>query len=220
MMTLYNYWRSSASWRVRIALHMKGLTFEYVPVHLVQREQKSLEHHARNPMEQVPALELELGGRRVLVTQSIAILELLEELYPNPPLLPADPYLRARTRELAEIINSGIQPHQNLSPMQRIDELAPQAGKAHAKYFNELGLAAFEERVRDIAGHFCVGDAPTFADLCLIPQLNAARRMGVEDLDTRCPTLLRIEATCSELPAFRNSHSDAQPDTPASSPTP
>lgn len=215
-MKLYNYWRSSASWRVRIALHLKGVAFEYVPVHLVQREQKSLDHHARNPMEQVPTLELELGGRRVLVAQSIAILELLEELYPNPALLPADPYLRARTRELAEIINSGIQPHQNLSPMQRIDELAPQAGKAHAKYFNELGLTAFEERIRDIAGRFCVGDAPTFADLCLIPQLNAARRMGVEDLETRCPTLLRIEASCSELPAFRASHPDVQPDAPSS----
>jgi maleylpyruvate isomerase len=220
MMKLYNYWRSSASWRVRIALHIKGLVFEYVPVHLVQREQKSLDHHARNPMEQVPALELELGGQRVLVAQSIAILELLEELYPNPALLPADPYLRARTRELAEIVNSGIQPHQNLSPMQRIDELAPQAGKAHAKHFNELGLAAFEERVRDIAGRFCVGDAPTFADLCLIPQLNAARRMGVEDLEARCPTLLRIEAACNELPAFRDSQPDTQPDAPTSNPTP
>lgn len=212
---LYSYWRSSASWRVRIALRLKGVAFEYVPVHLVQREQKAGEHHARNPMEQVPALELELGGRRVYVAQSLAILELLEELHPAPALLPADPYLRARARELAEIVNAGIQPHQNLTPMQRIDELSTGAGKAHAKHFNEVGLAALEERTKEVAGRFCVGDSPTFADLCLVPQLYSARRFGIEDLEARCPTLLRIESACGELAAFRDAHPDAQPDAPS-----
>src|SRR5687768_16439239 len=104
-MRLYNYWRSSASWRVRIALRLKKLAFEYVPVELTRGAQKSREHHARNPMEQVPALELELGGKRVLVAQSIAILELLEELFPETALLPKEPYLRARARELTELVN-------------------------------------------------------------------------------------------------------------------
>lgn len=213
-MRLYNYWRSSASWRVRIALHMKGLPFEYVPVSLPAGEQRGAAHHARNPMDQVPALELELGGRRVVVAQSMAILELLEELHPEPPLLPRDPYLRARARELAEIVNSGIQPHQNLTPTQRIDQLASGAGKLHARHFNEVGLAALEARCRDVAGRFAVGDQPTFADLCLVPQLYGARRFEVPDLEARFPTLLRIEAACAELPAFRAAHPDVQPDAP------
>lgn len=211
---LFSYWRSSASWRVRIALHHKRIPFEYVAVHLVEGQQRSDEHRARNPMAQVPALELELSGRRVIVAQSLAILELLEEQFPEPALLPRDPYLRARARELAEIVNAGIQPHQNLTPMQRIDALSPGAGKANAKHWNEVGLAAYEARARDVAGRFSVGDAPTFADCCLVPQLYGARRFGVEDLEQRYPTLLRIEAACAELPAFRAAHPDAQPDAP------
>lgn len=212
---LYNYWRSSASWRVRAALHLKGLAFEYVPVHLVKGEQRSTEHHARNPMDQVPALELELPGRgTVVVAQSLAILELLDELHPEPALLPRDPYLRARARELAEIVNAGIQPHQNLAPMGRIDALQAGAGKAHARHFNELGLAAYEARAKDVAGRFSVGDSPSIADLCLIPQIYSARRFEVPDLEARFPLLMRIEAACSALPAFAAAHPDAQPDAP------
>ena len=214
---LYNYWRSSASWRVRSALHLKGIAFEYVSVHLVEGEQRAADHHARNPMDQVPALELELGGRRVVVAQSIAILELLEELHPEPALLPRDPYLRARTRELAEIVNAGIQPHQNLTPMARIDALSAGAGKLHARHFNEVGLAAYEARAKDTAGRFSVGDSPTLADLCLIPQIYSARRFEVPDLESRFPLLMRIEAECNALPAFRAAHPDAQPDAPAKS---
>jgi maleylpyruvate isomerase len=211
---LYNYWRSSASWRVRIALYFKGIPFEYVPVHLARGEQHSDAHRARNPMAQVPVLEIELDGTRRLLGQSLAILELLEERLPDPALLPKDPFLRARARELAEMVNAGIQPHQNLTPMKRIDALAEGAGAAHARHFNEVGLAALEERVRETAGRFCVGDQPTFADLCLVPQIYSARRFGVSDLEARCPTLLRIEAACNALPAFQEAHPDRQPDAP------
>lgn len=212
---LYNYWRSSASWRVRAALHLKALAFEYVPVHLVRGEQRSSEHHARNPMDQVPALQLELPGRgEVLVAQSLAIIELLDELHPEPALLPRDPYLRARARELAEIVNAGIQPHQNLTPMGRIDALEAGAGKLHARHFNEVGLAAYESRAKDVAGRFSVGDSPSIADLCLIPQIYSARRFEVPDLEARFPLLMRIEAACNALPAFAAAHPDAQPDAP------
>ena len=212
---LYNYWRSSASWRVRGALHLKGIAFEYVPVHLVEGEQRSAAHHERNPMDQVPALQLELPGRGpVVVAQSMAILELLEELHPEPALLPRDPFLRARARELAEIVNAGIQPHQNLTPMRRIDTLREGAGKLHAQHFNEVGLAAYEVRAKDTAGRFSVGDTPTIADLFLVPQLYSARRFEVPDLESRFPLLTRIEAACAALPAFQAAHPDAQPDAP------
>lgn len=213
-MKLYNYWRSSASWRVRTALALKGLEYEYVAVHLAQGEQRSADHHARNPMDQVPALELDVNGQRVVVSQSIAIIELLDELHPEPALLPRDPYLRARARELAEIVNAGIQPHQNLAPMGRIDALQQGAGKLHAQHFNELGLAAYEARAKDVAGRFSVGDTPTVADLCLVPQLNAARRFEVPELESRFPLLVRIEAACLAHPAFQAAHPDAQPDAP------
>src|SRR6476659_7526055 len=116
-MRLHSYWRSSASWRARIALHYKGLPFEYVPVHLVQREQYAEGYQRLNPMEQVPTLELDDGRR---LTQSLAIIEYLEETHPTPPLLPRDPFLRARVRQLAEVVNSGIQPLQNTSTQKRI----------------------------------------------------------------------------------------------------
>jgi maleylpyruvate isomerase len=217
---LYNYWRSSASWRVRTALHLKGIPFEYVSIQLVKGEHKTGAHHARNPMEQLPALELELDGTTRVVAQSMAILELLEERFPEVPLLPSDAFLRARCRELAEMVNSGIQPHQNLGPLNRIDALQAGAGKAHAQHFNDVGLAALEERVKETAGRFCVGDRPSFADICLVPQLYSARRFEVADLATRFPRLLAIEAACAELPAFRAAHADAQPDAPAAAPTP
>ncbi len=215
-MKLYNYWRSSASWRVRIALAHKGLAYEYVALDLVKDggEHRADAHRARNPMAQVPALELEVGGQTRIIAQSIAILELLEELHPEPALLPRDPYLRARARELAEIVNAGIQPHQNLTPMRRIDALREGAGKAHAIHFNEEGLAAYEARAASVAGRFSIGDAPSLADVCLVPQLASARRFGVERIEERWPLLARIDRACAELPAFAGAVPEAQPDAP------
>ena len=220
-MRLFNYFRSSASFRVRIALALKNIPYEYVPVHLVRGwvdpltgmnggEQFGAAYQAQNPMAQLPTLELTLNGKTLLVSQSIAIMELLEELYPEPSILARDAFLRARTRELAEIINSGIQPHQNLAPMKRIDALQAGAGKANAQHYNRLGLAAYEERVKETAGKFSVGDAPSMADICLYPQLITARRFEI-DL-APYPTLLAIEAACREVPAFIAAAPDKQPD--------
>jgi maleylpyruvate isomerase len=210
-MRLYNYFRSSASYRVRIALAWKSLPYEYVTVHLMKGQQKDAAHHARNPIDQIPALELEIGGKTRVVAQSIAILELLEELHPTPALLPKDPYLRCRARELAELVNAGIQPHQNLSTIQRLDAFEKGAGRKSATLYNEIGLAAFEERVKETAGKFSVGDAPSFADLCLVPQMYSARRFEI-DVATRFPTLDRIDRALNALPAFVAAHPDKQPD--------
>ncbi len=208
---LYNYFRSSASYRVRIALGLKELRYEYVPVHIVKKEHLAAEHHGRNPMEQVPAIELEVDGKRRVVAQSMAILELLEEIFPTHPLLPKDHYLRARARELAELVNAGIQPHQNMGPMARIDALAKGAGRAHAIHYNESGLRALEERVKETAGEYCVGDHPTFADCCLVPQLFSARRFEI-DVAHHFPTLTRIDAALAKLPGVFAAHPDRQPD--------
>lgn len=210
-MRLFNYWRSSASYRVRIALGIKGIAYEYVPVHLVKKEQLSGAHHARNPMEQIPALELEIDGKTRVVAQSLAILEMLEELHPSPALLPKDTFLRCRARELAELVNAGIQPHQNMTPMARIDALSAGAGRASATHYNEVGLAAFEERVKETAGTYCIGEAPSFADLCLVPQLYSARRFEI-DVAARFPTLHRIDAALAQIPGVAAAHPDRQPD--------
>ena len=206
-MMLWNYWRSSASWRVRIALHHKGLAFEYAPVDLLHNQHKTAEHQARSPMTKVPALVLDDG--RVL-TESLAILEYLEEIHPEPRLLPRDPYLRARSRMLFELVNSGIQPLQNLSVVRHVKDVLGRDDRAWAQTWIAPGLAGLEAAVQPTAGKFCVGDEPSFADLALVPQLYHARRWGV-GLDT-VPTLVRIEAECAALPAFAAAHADRQPD--------
>ena len=209
---LYSYWRSSSSWRVRIALYLKGIPFEYRPVDLRQGSQFSPEHRARNPMSQVPVLEVEQTGQTHYLAQSMAILEWLEDRFPTPPLLPGADYDRARVRSLAEHVNSGIQPHQNLATLKWLKGRAPGLETEWVKHWVGSGLAALEAAVQSGAGRFCHGDAATIADAYLVPQLYGARRFGV-DL-TPCPTLLRIEAACRELEAFRLAEPAAQPDAP------
>jgi len=211
-MKLYNYWRSSASWRVRIALHYKGQAFEYVPVQIVERQQNDAAYAAKNPMQQVPTLELDDEGKTIHLAQSLAILEYLEERFPSPALLPSGRADRARVRQLAECVNAGIQPFQNLPVLGYIKETLGGDSTSFARKWNTRGLEAIEEIAKASAGRFLVGDAPTFADLCLIPQLYSARRFGVETASF--PTLLRIEASCNELPAFTAAHPDRQPDAP------
>ncbi|MGZ3458172.1 MAG: maleylacetoacetate isomerase [Archangium sp.] len=211
-MRLYSYWRSSCSWRVRIALNLKGLSYEYVPVHLVKDggEQHTDAYRAINPMRFVPTLELTEGGIVRRLSQSMAILEYLEERHPSPALLPADPYLRARCRMLSEMVNSGIQPLQNLAVLQRIKGELKGDDKAWCVYWIERGLTAFQAAVQETAGTYCLGEAASFADLYLVPQLYSARRFGV---DLRQYELLtRIEAACASLPAFQAAHADRQPD--------
>jgi maleylpyruvate isomerase len=210
-MRLYNYWRSSASWRVRIALHWKGLPFEYVPVQIVERRQSEPEYAQKNPMQQVPTLEVEDEGAIVALGQSLAIIEYLEECHPTPPLLPAGRVARARARQLAECVNAGIQPFQNLPVLGVIKDELGGDSVAFARRWNTRGLEALEA-LAGSAGAFLVGDAPSIADVCLIPQLYSARRFGVEV--GAFPTLLRIEAACNALPAFVAAHPDRQPDAP------
>ncbi len=211
-MKLHGYWRSSCSWRVRIALGLKGLAYEYVPVHLVKDggAQNSDAYRALNPMRTVPTLEVEEGGRVVYLAQSLAILEYLEERHPSPALLPADPVARAHVRMLAELVNSGIQPLQNLSVLQRIKGEHGVDDKAWAAHWIARGLTAFQAVAEGTAGRYCVGDTLSFADVCLVPQLYGARRFGV-DLEP-FGLLTRIEAECAAQPAFQAAHADRQPD--------
>ncbi len=208
-MKLYNYWRSSASWRVRIGLHWKALPFEYVAVNLAG-EQNEPAHLARNAIGQVPVLELDEGPIRYL-GQSLAILEYLEETHPEPPLLPRAPILRARARQLAELINSGIQPMQNPRLLNLIKRDHGGDERALARGYIERGLQAFVALLPETAGRFCVGDAVSFADVCLVPQLNAARRFGVT-LDGELAPLVAIESRLEVLPAFQQAAASAQPD--------
>ncbi|AKU93059.1 maleylacetoacetate isomerase [Vulgatibacter incomptus] len=209
-MKLHGYWRSSASWRVRIALAHKGLAYEYVPVHLVRGggEQHSEAHRAKNPMAQVPVLELDDG---TMLSQSLAIIEWLEETHPTPPLLPKDPVARARARQLAEMVNAGIQPLQNIGVQQHLVSLGLGVDeKAWTVHWIRRGLGALEAVAKNTAGRFCVGDAVSVADACLVPQLYGARRFAIDVADY--PTLARIEEACAALPAFAAAHADRQPD--------
>jgi maleylpyruvate isomerase len=197
---------------VRIGLGLKGLDWEYRAVNLLEGAHLGEEHRRRNPMGQVPVLEVEEEGRVRLLTQSMAILQWLDERFPSPPLLPADPSGRARVRALAENVNAGIQPYQNAAPQKWLRERSPGLEKEYVTHFLGAGMAALEEAVRDGAGRFCHGDSVTLADLYLVPQMLGARRFGLDV--ARYPTLLRIEAACAEIDAFRRAEPDRQPDAP------
>ena len=210
-LVLHNYWRSSASYRVRIGLGLKQLPYDYVAVNLLAAEQGAETYRARNPMAQVPTLEItEADGRTIALTQSLAILEYLDERWPEPAVLPRDLYLRARARQLAEIINSGIQPMQNSGTVRRVVALGGNETDWMRPFIAD-GLAAFARTAAETAGAFCVGDAPTLADVCLVPQLAAVHRFGIP-LDPRCDRLLEIEARCLALPAFASAAPARQPD--------
>jgi maleylpyruvate isomerase len=211
-MKLYTFWRSNSPWRVRIALAWKAIPHEVVTVDLAAGQQHGDDFRGLNLAEQVPVLELdERGpdGRPRRLTQSMAIIEYLEERHPTPPLLPSDPWLRARARQLAEIVNSGTQPFQNLATTKKVQELGADRQK-WLSHFIPRGLSVLERAAAETAGGFLVGDAVTIADVYLIPQLYAARRFDV-DL-APYPTLTRVEAACAALPAFQKAHADAQPD--------
>jgi len=214
-MKLYTYWRSSSAYRVRIALAFKGVAYEPCFVHLLRAagEQHSPDFRAKNPLGQVPVLEINQDDALApaLLTQSLAIIEYLEERFPLPPLLPRELLARARVRELAELINSGIQPFQNLSTTAFVAEVAPGFDKAlWYQRFIAPGLSSLEARAATTSGRFLVGDEVSVADVLLVPQLYAARRVGLA-LDG-LTSLLRIEAECLKLGAFASAHPDRQPD--------
>ena len=210
---LYGYWRSSAAWRVRIALNLKGLAWESVPVHLLRDggEQRAPAFRALNPQGLVPALQAD--GQ--LLTQSLAIIEYLDETRPRPPLLPADAAGRARVRSLAQLVAADIHPLNNLRVLQWLESdggLDAPLREAWYRHWVVEGLGALEARlVREAAtGRFCHGDSPGLADCCLVPQLYNARRYSVA-LEP-FPTLLRIEAACMSLDAFKAATPESQPD--------
>ncbi len=210
-MKLYGYWRSSATWRVRIALNFKEIPYEYIPVHLVNDggEHRQDWYQALNPSQQVPTLEVELDGSTRHLGQSLAIMEFLEDFKADPAMIPSDLYLRARTRQLAEIVNSGIQPLQNMSVLNHLKALKIDPNAWSRKWISQ-GLTAYQTVVETTAGTFSVGDSPTWADACLIPQLYNARRFSI-DL-APYSRLVDIEAACIELDSFKRAHADAQPD--------
>lgn len=216
-LVLHNYWRSSASYRVRIGLALKGLAYEYVSVHLVKDggQQHADSYRALNPMAQVPTLEvIEDAGHTTALTQSLPILEYVDERWPHHPLLPdgVDPtamVARARVRALAELCNSGIQPLHNLGVLAEVKALGGDE-RAWSQRFIARGLAAYEANVAGDDHPFSVGTQPTLADCCLVPQLFAARRFGV-DL-APFPRLRAIDDACAAHPAFIAAHPDRQPD--------
>lgn len=212
MLKLYAYWRSSASYRVRIALHLKGLAFETIPVHLVKNggEQHAAAYRAINPEGRVPLLvdgDFKLG-------QSLAIFRYLEDTHPTPALLPQDVQLRARAWQFCEAINADIQPLQNLGPLGYLTGtlgLNEEQKTAWARHWIDRGLTALEHEIADLPERLGVfGDTPGFADCCLVPQLYAARRFG--GALAQYPRLAAISERLEQLPAFGAAHPEKQPD--------
>ena len=208
-LTLSTYWRSSCSFRVRIALGYKKLAYEPVFVNILEGEQKKPEYLAKNPIGHVPTLTVDDGTTRVSYVESVAIMELLEELHPEPALLPKTPHDRARVRALVETINAGIQPLQNLVVLDRVGGTDQEKRGAWMKFFIARGLGAFEAQASE-SGPFAFGGNFTMADACLVPQVYAARRVGV-DL-TPFPRIVRAEAAASELPFVAAAKPEAQAD--------
>ena len=208
-MKLYHYWQSSASWRVRWALAIKGIPFESVMIDLRAGVQHSAEHRARSPNGSIPVLELDDGRR---LTESVAILEYLDETHPEPPLYPrGDAWLMARTRQIVELVNAGTQPLQN--PIVLARAASDDAGKrAFAAFFNERGMRALETVLGETAGRFAVGDSLSAADLCVVPQVSGARRWGVQM--EQFPKVLAVEAAALATPHAAGALPANQPGAP------
>ena len=202
-LVLHQYYRSSSSWRVRWALAEKGLAYRAVAVNLLASEQKSEDYARTSPTAYVPALSID--GR--VLTESVAIIELLDDLAPEPPLRPADPFMRAKMRQLVEIVNAGTQPLQNLSLLQKISGDRP-TQVAWARPLIERGLTSFEHARAGLPeGPYCLGEQLTMADLYLVPQLYNARRFEVP-LEA-FGRLLEIERACLARDACKRAAPDA-----------
>jgi maleylpyruvate isomerase len=208
-MKLHGYFRSSASYRVRIALNLKGLRAEHLPHHLRKGEQCAPAYLALNPQGLVPALE---DGSGTVLTQSLAIIEWLDETHPEPPLLPRDPLARAKVRAFAMALACDTHPVQNLKVLARLREmgLPEEQVTGWAAWANREGLTACETLIAHESGPFCFGAAPTIADLCLVPQLTNARRFGVDV--AAFPRLLQAEAAAKALAAFADAAPERQRD--------
>ncbi len=210
MIRLYGYFQSSAAYRARIALNLKDLDYELVAIHLTKDggHQFTEEYTKLNPQQLVPAI---IDGG-VTLTQSMAIMEYLEEAYPDHPILPADPAGRARVRSLSQIVACDIHPLNNLRVRKYIVEdfgLTQDHGQTWQENWINKGFAAYEKMAAG-GGAFSHGDTPTMADICLIPQMFNARRINMDI--SAYPNLLRIEEACNALPAFERAHPKNQPD--------
>jgi maleylacetoacetate isomerase/maleylpyruvate isomerase len=213
-MKLYNYFRSSASFRVRIALALKGLKYDYLPVHLVKGEHKKDGYAALSPARLVPTLELDDGQR---LAQSMAIIEYLDETHPEPPLLPRDALGRAQVRALAQSIACEIHPLNNLRVLKYLAnelKIEEPARNEWYRHWVRTGLEAFERELAQYPqGKFCFGDTPTLADCCLVPQIFNGRRVNTS-FDGLPRTMAAFDA-CMALPAFQQAQPTAQPDNEA-----
>ncbi len=209
-MKLYSYFRSSAAYRVRIALNFKELAYETVPIHLVKDggHNRRPEFRAVNPQMRIPALVAPTGD---VLIQSLAIIEYLEETRPDPPLLPKDPVARAKVRALADIIACDIHPLNNVGPLRYLKREMHQEQSAIDAWYHHWVIEGFEALETLVQpGPYACGAQVTMADVCLVPQVNNARRLKVP-LD-KFPKILGIEATCLKLPAFDRARPENQPD--------
>ena len=208
-MKLHGHFRSSASYRVRIALNLKGLSAQHLPHHLRKGEQRAPDYLRLNPQGLVPTLEDDSGA---ILTQSLAIIEWLEETHPEPPLLPKDPLRRAKIRAFAQVLGCDTHPVQNLKVLARLRQLGlPEEQVTEwAAWANREGLAACEALLADEPGPFCFGTTPTLADLCLVPQLGNARRFGVDV--AAYPRLLQADVAARAMQAFADAAPERQID--------
>lgn len=202
--TLYQYWRSSCSWRVRWALDLKGVAFNSVIVNLLKGEQNDGGFQQKSPTGQIPCLDVD--GKYLV--ESVAIMEWLEETYPQNPLLPSDPLDRIEVRQMCGIIALGIQPIQNISVLQKI---SPDKGERAkwARHWIERGFTAYERKASALAGTYSFGGQLTMADICLVPQVYNAHRFQVDM--TAYPTMEKIYQHCLTLPSCQKAHPDQQP---------
>lgn len=210
-MKLYGYFRSSAAFRARIALNLKGIAYEQAFIHLRKNEQRAPDYLAKNPQGLVPLLEDE----DACLVQSLAIIEYLDETHPSPKLLPEGPQDRARIRALAQIIAADIHPLDNLRVLRYLAKPLGHDEKVVEQWFNHwirLGFEALEPMLRDRrTGAFCHGDAPGLADICLVPQVFNAKRYPSFDM-APFPTVARVFGNCMKLDAFKRAAPDQQPD--------
>jgi maleylacetoacetate isomerase len=211
-MKLHGYFRSSAAFRVRIALNLKGLDYEQASIHLRRNEQFGAAYLKLNPQALVPALE---DGAEV-VSQSLAIIEYLDETHPKPPLLPSSPIERARVRSLSQMIACDIHPIDNLRVLRYLAGPLGHDEKTVETWFNhwiKLGFDAIEQRLAHerATGRFCHGDAPGLADCCLVPQVMNAKRYPSFDFKPY-PTITRIFEACRAVPAIERAFPEKQPD--------
>lgn len=224
-MKLHNYFRSGTSFRVRIALHLKGLPYDYVPVNLLKGEHREAAYRSLSPDGLVPMLDLESDAGPIRLTQSMAIIEYLDEAWPTPPLMPKDPLGRARVRALAQTIACEVHPVNNQRILQYLGRTLEASEAERSDWYNHwvtVGLQAYERRLEEAATErrqqglppsvYSYGDFPTLADCCLVPQIVNGRRFGLDIDALDIPLTMAVYRACMQLDAFVRAMPDRSPD--------